>query len=68
MRNTQIDDQLIQKYGLLMQKVSKLLADMASDAKAHGFDVSPYLAKLAEMNIVNATDVSETGAVRDRRH
>jgi hypothetical protein len=53
-RNTQADNQFVRKYGLLMLEISKLLSEMAEDAKAHGFDISPYLAKLAEMNIVDA--------------
>jgi len=41
----------ISHYSELFRRVEKVLAELTRDAENHGFDVKPYLAKLAELEL-----------------
>ena len=44
----------IAAYESLFLEITKLLAEMQQDAQAHGFDVGPYLDRLASLaNLVS---------------
>ena len=47
-------------YEALFAEITKLLAEMQQDAQAHGFDVGPYLDKLANLAEFVSTNDSRT--------
>jgi hypothetical protein len=45
----EIDGSGLDRYSDLMKSVETILSDLARDAARHGFDITPYLKRLAEL-------------------
>ena len=47
--------ELLQTPSLLAGEVSQILIDLTRDAEAHGFDITPYLKRLADLGLCDTS-------------